>query len=213
MTSTEAKDFSRKRRRDFEHNRDAILRAANAAFVEVGARVSISAIAQLAGVAPATIYRHFPNRTALVDAVLELRVIAYLEAIESSQNLPDPHAAFRQMVHMIVELQARDRSFREILTSLETHPLEHPAFLQFGEALLGALENARAAKVVREDVTDADIMLLLIATEGIARPTDDHSRPALHRLVDIALDGLCNSRTELQGAPLEFDQVLEVTRS
>lgn len=213
MAAAEEQDVGRKRRRDFEHNRDVILNAANKAFVELGMGASINTIAKRAGVAPATVYRHFPSRSTLVEAVFELRVEAYAAAIEDAQTASDPAEAFRRTIHAIVALQASDRSFREILSSRDQHPEQDPSFVRFGTALLGALENARTTGVIRDDVADADIMMLLVATEGIARPTGNQSQAALHRFVDLALDGLCHADTKLAGPPLEFDQILKVTRS
>lgn len=213
MTSAEEQDVGRKRRRDFEHNRDVILSAADEAFSELGMGASIDTIAKRAGVAPATVYRHFPNRQVLVDAVFDLRIVTYAEAIEAAQTLDDPREAFRETIHTMVALQARDRSFREIVASRDPDPFGHPGFDRFVKAMFGALESAHAAGVFREDVTDSDILLFLLATEGIARPAGRHDQSALRRLVDIALDGFCSTRTALRGEPLEPEQLLDVSRS
>ncbi|MBI5309618.1 MAG: TetR/AcrR family transcriptional regulator [Actinobacteria bacterium] len=212
MGRSEEIDAGRKRRRDFEQNREAILRAADRAFAERGMETSIAAVADLAGVAPATVYRHFPSRADLVNAVFSLRVTAYHEAIEAAQSAEDDTDAFRGTIHAIVELQAQDRSFREIISSRDGELWADPELLRFGEALLAALTRARAGGVVRDDVADADIMVLLIASEGIARPVAEQSRSALRRIVDLTLDGICHDRTTLQGPPLELAQIVDVTR-
>lgn len=201
-----------KRRRDFERNREVILNAADATFTEIGMAASIATVAKRAGVAPATVYRHFPSRLDLVNAVFDLRVKAYCAVIEDAQLHDDPRTAFRQTIQAIVNLQAHDRSFREILTSRETDPQLDSDIVRFGTALLSAITDARETGVIRDDVADADIMVLLTATEGIARPAGLHSPEALKRIVDLILDGLCHDRTPLEGAPLDLDQVLAVAR-
>jgi AcrR family transcriptional regulator len=213
VSPAELSETAPKRRRDFEQNREVILRAADDVFTELGVSASIATIARRAGVGSATIYRHFPNREALVSAVFELRVLAYSEAIENAQLLPDPEAAFRATIHAMVDLQSRDRSFREIIGGQDEIPLELPGFERLGLALLGALQSAKRANVVREDVTNEDILLLLLATEGIAMPTGAQSATAMRRLVDLALDGFSNKRTQLAGESLTWDQLFKVTGS
>jgi AcrR family transcriptional regulator len=213
VNSSDERDAGRKRRRDFEQNRDVILSAADEAFAELGMSTSINIVAKRAGVAPATVYRHFPNKNALVDAVFDLRVAVYANAIENAQATPDPEQAFRKTIHAIVTLQSGDRSFREIVATREVDLRTDPGFVRFGTAFLGAIASARVAGVIRDDVDDTDVMLLLISTEGVARPTANQSPAALNRLVDLMLDGLCNHRTKLEGAALEFEQVLDVSRS
>jgi AcrR family transcriptional regulator len=200
-----------KRRRDFEQNRAVILEAADAAFTEFGVGASINRIASRAGVGSATVYRHFPNREALVSAVFELRVLAYADAIEKAQSIGDPRAAFRATIHAMVDLQARDRSFREIIGMLDAIPFEHKGFERLGIALLGALTDAKESGVVRADVTNEDIMLFLLATESIAIPASAHSAAALDRLVDLALDGFCGESTAIAGESLTWDQLFDVT--
>lgn len=174
---------------------------------------SIDAIAKRAGVGAATIYRHFPNKDALVEAVFELRVTEYAEAIEIAQMEADPVEAFRRTIHAIVTLQSHDRSFREIVATRDADPRSDPGFVRFGVAFLEALAKARTAGVLRPDVADTDVMLLLISTEGVARPTSKQSPAALDRIVDLLLDGICAARTEISGEPLEFDHVLKISRS
>lgn len=207
MTPDAGTETARKRRRDFAVNREAILAAADAAFAEVGIRASIESIADSAGVAPATVYRHFPNRADLTDAVAALRIEAYTNAIAQAQEVADDAKAFRRTIHAFVELQARDRSFREIIASSTRSPAVDPRFASFAEALLGALTRADQAGVLREGVTQQDAMLLLLATEGIARPVGDESEDSLKRFLDLALDGICADRAAIRGEPLELDQL------
>jgi AcrR family transcriptional regulator len=211
VTTTADTESVPKRRRDFEQNRGVILDAADAVFTELGMGASINTIARRAGVGSATVYRHFPNREALVSAVFELRVLVYAEAIEEAQANPDPHTAFRATIHAMVDLQSRDRSFREIIGTLDAIPLEHKGFERLGMALLGALASAKKSGVVRDEVTNEDIMLFLLATEGIAMPASAHSAAAMDRLVDLALDGFCGERSKLAGGSLTWEQLFDVT--
>jgi AcrR family transcriptional regulator len=207
-----ADDKDRPRRRDFEQNRETILAAAQAIFSEEGMGASVESIAKRAGVGAATVYRHFPQRGLLVDAVFELRAAEFVEAIEAAQATDDPREAFRRTMHAIVDLQTRDRSFREILAGRDELPLDRPVFLEFGMTLLHALDDARRAGVVREDVENTDLMLLMLASEGIARQTARKDPAALRRIVDIVLDGVCAERTELGGEAVTLEQLVAIVR-
>ena len=204
----------RKRRSDFEQNRNLILEAADDAFADHGAGVSINVIAKRAGVAPATIYRHFPNRHALGKAVYELRIDLYNEVVQRAKTTNDPAEAFRQTIHGIVDLQARDRSFRDLIGTYEesaTDVLSNSKLADFGTTMFASFNRAREAGVVRADVTNEDITLLLIASEGIARLASEQSEGALQRVVNLMLDGVMNTSTELDGSPLNYDELFKIT--
>lgn len=214
MTPDVPGEPTRKRRRDFEANREAILDAADAAFTELGANTSIGTIADRAGVGAATVYRHFPNRAALVDAVYGRRFEAYTAAIVSSKAIGDPTESFRSMFHGVVRLQARDRSFRQLVgqqTEEDTF-FEDPRLLTFAVELLTSVQRARAAGVFREDVQEEDVLLALTATEGVARPVGRHSGEALDRFVDLTLDGLCAERIAPHGEALDWEGLIAASR-
>lgn len=214
MTTPPQEDKGRKRRSDFEANRDVILRAADDAFAEEGADVSISAIAKRAGVAPATIYRHFANRHALGKAVYDLRLDAYTEVVQRAKVIEDAGESFRQTIHGIVTLQARDRSFRDLIGTYEETTPEADGdskLSRFGQAMLGNFDRAREAGAIRADVTNADIALLLVASEGIARLATEHSMLPMRRVVNVMLDGVMNTSTELDGSSLSDDELFNFT--
>lgn len=200
------------RRRDFERNRGAILKAADECFVENGMKAPIGMIAKRAGVAPATVYRHFPGREDLEKAVFDVRMNTYAAAIEQAQESDDPAAAFRDAIRAIVDLQTRDNSFRDLVGSGQELWTESSGVSRFATALFAVFDRARRDNILREDVQNEDVMLLLIATEGVARTTAAHSKEALERLVGIVLDGVCGERRDLTGATLSWFQLIEVTK-
>lgn len=214
MTTPPQGDVGRKRRSDFEQNRELILRAADEAFAQLGPDVSIGAIAERAGVAPATIYRHFKNRHALGAAVYELRLDLYTAVITSANENSNAGEAFRQAIHGIVDLQAKDKSFRDLIGTYESSLPDiagDSKLSLFGSAMLANFDRARDASAIRADVTNADIALLLVASEGIARLSTEHSNVPLQRVVSVILDGITNTVTELDGDSLSHDELFEVT--
>jgi AcrR family transcriptional regulator len=214
VTTPPQGDAGRKRRSDFAQNRDTILRAADEAFAEIGPDVSIGAIAERAGVAPATIYRHFKNRHALGEAVYEMRLDLYTDVVTLASENSDAGEAFRQTILGIVDLQAKDKSFRDLIGTYEASlpDLEGTSKLSlFGSAMLANFDRAREAGAIRADVTNADIALLLVASEGIARLSTEHSNLPLQRVVNVILDGVMNTVTELDGDSLSHDELFEIT--
>lgn len=201
------------RRRDFERNRETILRAADECFSELGPRVPIDVIAKRAGFSPATVYRHFPSREDLEKAVFEVRVNAYAAVIEQAQETDDEYLAFRQTMHGLVAMQARDRSFRDLIDGDQQRLAESPGMSRFSAAFFAMFERARRESVIREDVHNEDVMLLLLASEGVARTAAAFSDDALRRVVDIALDGLCAQQSELTGSSLSWQQLIDATRT
>jgi AcrR family transcriptional regulator len=204
---------ARGRRRDFERNREAILRAASECTSELGLKTPIEVIARRAGLSPATIYRHFPSREDLDKAILDARLDDYAIVIEQAQESDDERLTFRQTIHAIVSMQSRDRSFRNLIAGDADRLVESPALSRFVEALFGSLDRAHRKGVLRDDVQNEDVLLLLIATEGVARTASVHSDDALRRLVDIVLDGICAERSELTGSAMSWSQLFDATRA
>jgi AcrR family transcriptional regulator len=202
----------RARRRDAEQNRATILAAARAAFAERGVSAGVDLIAKRAGVGPATLYRHFPSKADLVDAVLVEGVKDFVAVVDEAAALPDPAAALRAMFHRVVDQQIADRSFRDLLAWHDASSAEEvPALSELGDALMGIVARARDAGVLRGDATFADVMLMLVALDGLSGAAGQTSPGAVHRIVDLAVDGLVSPARPLEGAPIALDDLRVVT--
>jgi AcrR family transcriptional regulator len=196
------------RRRDAERNRAAILEAARSAFAEGGVAVGVDQIARRAGVGPATLYRHFPSKADLVDAVLEESAIELCNVVRSASELPEPDAAVRELVHRVVDAQARDRAFRDLLAWHDAESArEVPALAELGRLLTEIVDRAAAAGVLRSDARLEDLLLLLIAFDGVSATAAGVAPDAMHRLADLAVDGLLGRTTRLEGEPVAFEKL------
>src|SRR3954466_7217768 len=96
-------------RRDAQRNRDRIIAATRAAFQERGLDVGVDEIARCAGVGMGTLYRHFPTKAALIDAVVDERFHELTAAAERAIETPDAWAGFASFLHEAVERQLNDR--------------------------------------------------------------------------------------------------------
>lgn len=198
-------------RRDAERNRETLLTAAREAFAEGGVAVGVDQIARRAGVGPATLYRHFPSKAALVDAVLSESAEAMCDVVRGAGAVPDPAESMRELVHRIVDAQVRDRSFRDLLAWHNAESAaEVPALSELGELLGGIVARAQEAGVLRLDVTLGDLILMLVAFDSMSAPAAALTPSAMHRVADVALDGLMSGATRLTGDPLDLEQLGQV---
>jgi len=171
-------------RLDAERNRDAILCAAAAAFAAHGSAASLDDIARSAKVGVATLYRRFPTRESLVEAVFGASMTAYAEGFEAAAEraLAEPWLAFRDQVMAILEQQATDLAFAEVLSAPVTgSDLFRDQHRRGFRAMLTLIARAKAAGAIRADFHHSDIYLLTLATAGITRVTAETAPDAWRR--------------------------------
>jgi AcrR family transcriptional regulator len=186
------------RRSEVERNDQALLRAARLVVAEDGARASVASIAARAGVGIGSLYRRYPTKAALFQHLCRLSLDEYLAAAEAGLANRDPWHGFAQYV-TAASLMGTG-SLGPIAGTIEVTP-EMASTSARGDVVAGrVIDRARKAGVLRSDVNDVDIALLIEqlgrspVVEQLARQgrTDllDAARRARERLIRIALDGL-----------------------
>jgi AcrR family transcriptional regulator len=181
----------RRPRADARRNYDRLLAEADAVFREQGTGASLEGVARRAGVAIGTLYGHFPNRRALVGALLRERNEALFDAGEALFAEP-PVAALRQWVDMVVTHAATYQGLATLLADgVDDEVSElHASCVRMtgiGERLVA---RAIEAGVVRPGVTGVDVFTLMNAGAW----TREHaSEEQAARLVAFTLDGLLTS--------------------
>lgn len=191
-----------KPRADAVRNRERILVAAREMLVEFGADAPLDEIARRAGVGNATLYRHFPDRAALVHHVVLYvmdRVTALAE--DSLAEEPDAFAALCRFTHAAAD--ERIGALCPMLSGDFDH--EHPELLAAGGALDTAVE-ALVATGQRDGLLRTDIGVgdLMVALSQLSRPLPGTHCPDAdrfaHRHLQLFLDGLrAPARSELPG--------------
>jgi AcrR family transcriptional regulator len=190
MSTTEATAqqlLVRPKRADARRNYDKVLAAAREAFAEGGESTSLEEIARRAGVGIGTLYRHFPTRQALLEA---LYIGEVEEMCRSAAELDGYEAwdALNQWFERFIGYLATKRALaHELLNYLD---LDAPLFQTCRSSLFTAgeplLRRAQEAGAVRPDVTFPEVMQMVM---GIAKiPTTD--RAQMEHILRIALDGL-----------------------
>ena len=183
-------------RADTRRNRDRVLEAARAAFGAEGSDASLDEIARRAGVGAGTVYRHFPTKEALFEAVVFDRIGELIEVAGALSDDPDPGRAFSSFVELLAREGARKRDLVETLSSDGIHLQlgEAPVVLALIDALAGLLDRAQRAGAVRRDIGVNDVMALLTgAAYAICHSSADDQQSA--RLLAIMYDGLRADRT------------------
>ena len=168
-------------------NRATLVAAAFAVMGRRGLDAPLDEIATEAGVGNATLYRHFPTRRDLVQAVFSDQMARYAAAVERASAEPDPWQAVRGYLAEICALQAENRALADLFVSAEYTDETRP--MAVGH-LRNLLERARAAGGLRADFAVEDVGLLLLANAGVVRHTAQHAPAASGRLVALLLGGL-----------------------
>jgi AcrR family transcriptional regulator len=199
-------------RRDAERNRQRILDTARGLFAERGLGVSLDEIARRAGVGVGTVYRRFPDKEQLIDALFEDRLGEILAAATASIEMDDPWEAILHFFERSMELQVEDRGLKELLLSTSTaHARIEEGRRQIQPIVEVVLDRAQRAGVVRDDIAVSDLMLLQHAIGEAAEYTREVAPEAWRRVMLIALDGLRPDRrrpSPMPVPPLDEEQVV-----
>jgi AcrR family transcriptional regulator len=182
---------SRKRRADALRNRDRVLEAAKAVFSAGGPEASLEAVARKAGVGIGTLYRHFPTREALYEAVYRREVEQLGELAEELKGEAAPVDALRRWLRSNVEFVATKKGMAAALAlAAGPPPSELTAFSyeRLTKAIRILLDRATAAGEIRADVSAEDLLRTLV---GMCLLHDQPGWQAgVIRMLDVLVDGM-----------------------
>ncbi|MBB5750978.1 TetR/AcrR family transcriptional regulator [Prosthecomicrobium pneumaticum] len=176
-------------RADARRNVDALLRAAMDVFAQQGVEAPMRAIASAAGVGVGTLYRHFPQRSDLIKALIEREVDARVAAAAALAAAEPPGAALAGFVQGLVDLAATKRGLGPALHSGDPAFQALPDYVEgrLTPALRGLLAAAAAAGEIRGDV---DARELLFAALRLAAPASEGEVAEARRMLALLVDGL-----------------------
>lgn len=197
-------------RADAERNRRRILAAAADVFAERGLEVSLDDIAHAAGVGVGTVYRRFPSKDDLIDALFEDKIREVEQTARDALEIDDPWTSFETFFRAVARLQARDRGLKEALTMGDRgRDRVGSARERIAPLASKVLRRAQRAGVVREDLERWDIPLVHMAVASVADRTRDIAPDYFERMVTVLLDGLRPQRegtTPMPAPPLSPEQ-------
>jgi AcrR family transcriptional regulator len=181
---------SRKPRADSARNRQLLIEAAKAGFAEFGLNVSLEEIARRAGVGIGTLYRNFPTRESVVEAVYRREVEHLAEAVPQLLEASSAGEALHKWMHLFVDYIATKRLIAPSLAAAKDRtPSPYPSPLELiTGAITTLVKRAVASGEVRKDIDPPDLLRALV---GVSYSNPDVGWEAsARRLVDILMDGL-----------------------
>jgi AcrR family transcriptional regulator len=181
---------ARKPRADGARNRQLLIDAAKAGFSEFGLNVSLEEIARRAGVGIGTLYRHFPTREAVVEAVYRREVEQLAEAVPQLLEASRAGEALHKWMHLFVDYIATKRLIAPSLAAAKdrTPSLYASSVELITAAITTLVKRAVASGEVRKDIDPSDLLRALV---GVSYSNPDVGWEAsARRLIDILMDGL-----------------------
>jgi AcrR family transcriptional regulator len=203
-------------RRDARENRNRILAAARAAFAAEGVDVPVEAIADRAGVGMGTLYRRFPTKHDLVQAVIEESLDAFVVAAEEGLAEADPWTGFTGFVERVLELHVENRALREVLAGTEHGHARDAVRRRVRPLVRRLIERAHADGSLRPDFAPEDMPLVFMTAGRVLEAGRGVAPDLWRRYLGLLLDGLrAGGATPLPRGPLtqvQMNRLLEGER-
>lgn len=198
-------------RRDAERNRRRILDAAAEVFADHGLGASLDEIAQHAEVGVGTVYRRFPNKEALIDALFDDQLDEIVSIAEEGLAIEDPWDGLEHFLRTALERQAQNRGLKELLLGAR---MGQPSGCAIAgreriEPLVRALvERAQADGSLRPDADTTDMPMIQMMVGASVDYTREVDPAVWRRMFTLVIDGLRanpGARTPMPSAPLDAD--------
>lgn len=197
-------------RADAERNRRRVLEAAKSVFAERGANATLNDVARAAGVGVGTVYRKFPDKEALLDALFDDKISALVRLADEASRVEDAGAAIRGLFFSVMEARATDRGLDAILVV----PGQSPRFAEelsreFVPKVDRLVARAIAAGELRSGFTSPEVCLLGFMVGKVADITRTTDPDTWRRYAQLLIDGTRPSAgtKPLSPAPLPFDDI------
>jgi len=215
MTLEQTENLGRPLRADAERNRLRILVAAAEVFARRGLDAGLDEIARHAGVGTGTVYRRFPDKSMLIDALFESRIDNLVEVAETALAMPDAWDGLVHFLEKSIEMQQADRGLKELLFGERC--AGHASGSRFSTKL-GSLipriadmvDRAKADGQLRLDVSVTDLAVIQFMMDAVGTFAAQVEPELWRRQLAILLDGLRADReqvTPLPLVPLTTDQL------
>jgi AcrR family transcriptional regulator len=201
-------------RRDARRNRERLVASARELFAREGVDVSVEEITHHAGVGMGTLYRHFPTKEELIDAVLEDAFAELVELAERAAAAEDPWAGFTGFLEEALARHAANRGLKDVVASSGHGRQRAQAIRTRIQPLLRQLvERAQEQGTLRSDFTPEDLPLVFWTASRVIEMTATVAPDHWRRYLGLVLDGLrAPAATPLPAPPLTPAQLDRVAK-
>ncbi len=176
-------------RADARQNYERLIAAAAAAIAELGPNVSLEEVARRAGVGIGTLYRHFPNRQALLEAVYQDQVSVHCARGRELLASESPTAALPLWLHSLLTYNLHMRGLKEALMAGEVSPQTSECKARMHAVGGELLARAQAAGAVRRDIEITDLLRLVHSIALMVEP-DAEGVARAERIFEVMVAGL-----------------------
>ncbi|MGH3070043.1 MAG: TetR/AcrR family transcriptional regulator [Streptosporangiaceae bacterium] len=191
-------------RRDAERNRLRILRAAAEVFTARGLQATLDDVAHQAGVGVGTVYRRFPDKESLVEALFERRVQSLVALAEQALEAPDSWLGLVTMLERIATVLARDRGLREIfMYATYGHDRVDLARSRMQPVMTKVVARAQRDGKLRTDIQPTDVPFIEFMLASAAEYADAVRPEIWRRYLALIIDGLQPSRDGVRPLPVD----------
>jgi AcrR family transcriptional regulator len=189
MATKRSQSRRRKPRTDAQRNRERILEVAKEAFSRRGANASLDDVAKQAGVGAGTLYRHFPTRDALIEAVYRTEVEKLAAAERKFAEAMPPIEALRAWMLLFIDYIATKQIIAPVLNTFVGGPskLYEGSRDHIEGAINGLVKRAIKSGDIRKDLEPFDLLRALVGVSNVA--SSPNWQQSAKRLVDILISG------------------------
>jgi AcrR family transcriptional regulator len=216
MSFTPSAAVPRPLRRDAEQNRQRIMAAAREVFAQRGFDATLDEIADNAGLGVGTVYRRFPNKAALIDALFEESFARILELARAAAEQPDAWQGLVGLLSSLSELQAADRGLRDLMLSQRVSETRAAQLRDTMKPVLDPMvRRAQEQGALRCDFAAVDIPILQLMIAVACDFTRSSDPENWRRYLVLVLDALCQRRdgpTPLPRPALDEDTMEQAMR-
>ncbi|MBV9484510.1 MAG: TetR/AcrR family transcriptional regulator [Frankiaceae bacterium] len=190
-------------RRDAAENRERVLTAAATVFADRGIEASVEEIARAAGVGMGTVYRRFPTKEALITELVRDMLEAMCRMAADATSAGDGRGLERYL-ETSSAYQAEHRGCLPRLWNIDAH---QSAVQRLRRLVTALLDDAKRNGVVRPEVTNTDITMVMWSIRGVIETTADVAPDAWRRHLDVLIAGLRPADRPLRRPALTRQQV------
>jgi AcrR family transcriptional regulator len=205
MTARSPAAAERPLRRDAAENRDRLLAAASQLFAEQGLEVGVADVARAAGVGMGTLYRRFPTKEALIEALVQEVLEAIIEMATRALDQPDGTG----LELFLIESSGYQAEHRGCLPRLWS--TDHEMVRTARRLIKRLLKEAKEHQRVRRELTNTDLTVILWSIRGILETTGDLAPNAWQRHLELLIAGMRPAGSPLVNAPISqagIDRIL-----